>query len=234
VKVSRIPFNVYDFFGYLASGFLVLAAFDLVFTGGSVIRSDMQLLPGLFWLVVAYVTGHIVANTSSFFLERLLVQRLLGRPHQVLFEASSPRNWTRLFPGYYEPLPKETRERVLKKADESAAITQSGPGLFLHCFAFVRGDEDARGRLDNFLSLYGFSRNVATAAAIAVLVLAAGLVSMDSVEVARRSVEFRWAVAAAIAAVGLLYRYLKFFRLFSVEVFARYAELEPSTSAGSN
>jgi hypothetical protein len=66
-----------------------------------------------------------------------------------------------------------------------------------------------------------------------VLVLAAGLVSMDSVEVALRSVEFRWAVAAAIAAVGLLYRYLKFFRLYSVEVFVRYAELEPSTSAGS-
>jgi hypothetical protein len=193
----------------------------------------MQLLPGLFWLVVAYVTGHIVANISSFFLERLLVQRLLGRPHQVLFEAPTPRKWTRLFPDYYEPLPQETRERVLKKADERAGITQPGPGLFFHCFAFVRGDEDARGRLDSFLSLYGFSRNVATAAAIAVLVLAAGLISMDSVEVALRSFEFRWAVAAVIAAVGLLYRYLKFFRLYSVEVFVRYAELEPSTSASS-
>jgi hypothetical protein len=233
VKVSRIPFSVYDFFGYLASGFLVLAALDLVFTGGSVIRSDMQLLPGLFWLVVAYVTGHMVANISSFFLERLLVQRFLGRPHQVLFEALAPRKWTRLFPGYHEPLPKETRERVLKKADERAGITQPGPGLFLHCFAFVRGDEDARARLDSFLSLYGFSRNVATAAAIAVLVFAADLISTDSVEVAFRSVEFRWAVAAAIAAVGLLYRYLKFFRLYSVEVFVRYAELEPSTSASS-
>jgi hypothetical protein len=30
--VSRIPFSVYDFFGYLTSGFLVLAALDLVFT----------------------------------------------------------------------------------------------------------------------------------------------------------------------------------------------------------
>jgi hypothetical protein len=233
VKVSRIPFSVYDFFGYLASGFLVLAALDLVFTGGSVIRSDMQLLPGLFWLVVAYVTRHIVANISSFFLEQLLVQRLLGRPYQVLFEAPAPRKWTRLFPGYHEPLPQETRERVLKKADERAGITQPGPGLFFHCFAFVRGDEDVRGRLDSFLSLYGFSRNVATAVAIAGLILAAGLISMDSVEVALHSVEFRWAVVAAIAAVGLLYRYLKFFRLYSVEVFVRYAELEPSTSASS-
>jgi hypothetical protein len=231
--VSRIPFGVYDFFGYLASGFLVLAALDLVFTGGSVLKSDMQLLPGLFWLVVAYVTGHIVANTSSFVLERALVQRVLGRPHQVLFEVPARRNWSRLFPGYYEALPQETRERVLKKANERAGITQPGPGLFFHCFAFVRGDEDARGRLDSFLSLYGFSRNVATAAAIAVLVLAADFISMESVEVALHSVEFRWAVAAAVAAVGLLYRYLKFFRLYSVEVFIRYAELESPTSTSA-
>jgi hypothetical protein len=231
--VSRIPLGVYDFFGYLASGFLVLAALDLVFTDGSVLKSDMQLLPGLFWLVVAYVTGHIVANISSFLLERALVQRVLGRPHQVLFEVPARRKWSRLFPGYHEALPRETRERVLKKANERAGITQPGPGLFFHCFAFVRGDEDASGRLDSFLSLYGFSRNVATAAAIAVLVLAADLISMESVEVALRSVEFRWAVAAAVAAVGLLYRYLKFFRLYSVEVFIRYAELEPSTSTSA-
>jgi hypothetical protein len=113
--VSRIPFGVYDFFGYLASGFLVLAALDLVFTGGSVLKSDMQLLTGLFWLVVAYVTGHIVANISSFLLERLLVQRLLGRPYQVLFEVPARKQWTRVFAGYHEPLPQETRERVLKR-----------------------------------------------------------------------------------------------------------------------
>jgi hypothetical protein len=231
--VSRIPFGVYDFFGYLASGFLVLAALDLVFTGGSVLKSDMQLLPGLFWLIVAYVTGHLVASISSFLLERVLVQRVLGRPHQVLFELHARRKWSRLFPGYYEALPQETRERVLKKANQRAGITQPGPGLFFHCFAFVRGDEDARARLDSFLSVYGFSRNVATAAAIAVLALAGDLMSMDSVEVALRSVEFRWAVAAAVAAVGLLYRYLKFFRLYSVEVFVRYAELEPSASTGA-
>ncbi len=231
--MSRIPFGVYDFFGYLASGFLVLAALDLVFTDGAVLKSNMQLLPGLFWLVVAYVTGHIVANMSSFLLERLLVQRLLGRPHQLLFEVPARKRWTRLFPGYHEPLPQETRERVLKKAGERAGITGPGPALFFHCFASVRGDEDARRRLDSFLSLYGFSRNVATAAVIAVLVLAAEIIPMESVGVALRSVEFRWAIVAAIAAVGLLYRYLKFFRLYSVEVFVRYAELEPSTSASS-
>lgn len=231
--MSRIPFGVYDFFGYLSSGFLVLAALDLVFTGGSVLKSDMQLLPGLFWLVVAYVTGHIVANISSLFLERLLVQRGLGRPYQVLLADRSHKKRARLFPGYSEPLPRATVDRVLEKSGQRAGITQPGPGLFFHCFAFVRGDEDARGRLDSFLSLYGFSRNVATASVIAVLVVAADLISMESVEVALRSVEFRWAVAAAVAAVGLLYRYLKFLRLYSVEVFVRYAELEPSTSTSS-
>jgi hypothetical protein len=224
--VSRIPFSIYDFFGYLASGFMLLAALDLVFTGGAVIRSDMQLVPGLFWLIVAYVTGHIVANISSFLLERQLVQRRLGSPEVVLFQIPAHTKRTRLFPGYYEPLPQVTTERVLKRANEKAGISEPGRPLFLHCFAVVRGDEDASGRLDNFLSLYGFSRNVATAATIAIPVLAAGAIAEDSVEAAIASLEFRWALVAVVASVCLLYRYLKFYRLYSVEVFVRYAELD--------
>src|SRR6266498_2496011 len=72
-----------------------------------------------------------------------------------------------------------------------------------------------------------------TAAVIVVLVLAAEIIPMESAGVAFRSVELRWAAAAVVAAVGLLYRYLKFFRLYSVEVFVRYAELESSNSANS-
>jgi hypothetical protein len=35
-----------------------------------------------------------------------------------------------------------------------------------------------------------------------------------------------WAAAAAGCAVGMFYRYLKFFRLYTHEVFVNYAELE--------
>lgn len=36
-----------------------------------------------------------------------------------------------------------------------------------------------------------------------------------------------WAAAAAVAAVGMLYRYLEFFRQYGVELFTTYAALEP-------
>ncbi|MGO9607062.1 MAG: hypothetical protein ACLQAT_27340 [Candidatus Binataceae bacterium] len=35
-----------------------------------------------------------------------------------------------------------------------------------------------------------------------------------------------WAGRAMVVAVGMLYRYLKFFRHYTVEVFVTYAELE--------
>jgi hypothetical protein len=35
-----------------------------------------------------------------------------------------------------------------------------------------------------------------------------------------------WASIAIVVAVGMLYRYLKFFRHYTVEVFITYAELE--------
>jgi len=34
-----------------------------------------------------------------------------------------------------------------------------------------------------------------------------------------------WAIVAFVAAIGMFYRYLKFFRHYTVEVFTTYAEL---------
>lgn len=41
-----------------------------------------------------------------------------------------------------------------------------------------------------------------------------------------------WALIALTAGVGMLYRYLKFHRLYSVEVFVGYPELPSPTTRG--
>ena len=55
--MNRIPFSVYDFFGYLASGFVLLATYDYVL-GSRWLMAD-TLPPGLAILLVllAYVIG---------------------------------------------------------------------------------------------------------------------------------------------------------------------------------
>lgn len=75
-------------------------------------------------------------------------------------------------------------------------------------------------RLNAFLNLYGFSRNVSMAALLIVPMLIVGALTGD---VAPRL----WAASGAlVTAVAMFYRYLKFFRLYTVEVFVNYAEAE--------
>jgi len=60
----NIPFSAYDFFGYLANGFLMVCAFEYAFFGTSLAEREWKVGNAAFYLVVAYVVGHIVANIS--------------------------------------------------------------------------------------------------------------------------------------------------------------------------
>jgi hypothetical protein len=221
-ETNRIPFSVYDFFGYLASGFILLAAVDLAFFGDLVLGHDTGITLSLFWVIVAYVAGHVVANVSSYLLEKRLLRGGLGSPEQVLFEDREAKGWRRPFRGFLEPLPQVTRERVLAKAKEVAGIEGPGRDLFFHCLPIVRRDQVTLDRLNTFLNLYGFSRNVCMS-----LVIVSGILVVAALlgKGATTGASDLWLAAGALlAAVGLLYRYLKFFRLYTVEVFVNYAE----------
>jgi hypothetical protein len=222
----KIPFSAYDFFGYLASGFLILAATDYAFDGRWLLRDDVGLAFGVLWTVVAYVTGHIVANVSGFILERRIVRGLLHSPEEMLFQAKRPGFWPSLFPGYYERLPVETQERVLSKAMKKARIEQPGRGLFFHCHAIAKRDPATLGRLETFLNLYGFCRNVSMASIVAAVVLVVAVLIDWRHGSSTASAKAWWTVGAIVAAVGMFYRYLKFFRHYTVEVFLTYAETD--------
>jgi hypothetical protein len=219
--VNRIPFSVYDFFGYLAAGVLVLAAIDYAFDGGWVLNKDLGIVFSVFWIGVAYIIGHIVANVSGYLLETKLVRRVLVSPEETLFQAKKTTGWARIFPNFYEPFPVELQERILKKAKGEASIDRPGRALFLHCHSIVKRDEATQARLNAFLNLYGFSRNISTAAALAFIVLLA-----DVLVGTVKDSEWIWLLAAMIAAVGMLYRYLKFFKHYTMEVLVTYPELD--------
>lgn len=219
--VGRIPFSVYDFFGYLASGFLLLASLDYAFDGGWVLNENLGLVFGVFWAGVAYIVGHIIANVSSYLLEKNLVRRVLVSPEETLFQPKKTTGWARIFPNFYEPLPSQLRQRILDKAKEKAHIDEPGRALFLHCHSIVKRDEATEARLNSFLNLYGFSRNISMTATLAFLVLLS-----DSLLGTLKNLEVVWLIAAMIAAVGMFYRYLKFFKHYTTEVLLTYPELD--------
>lgn len=214
-----IPFSVYDFFGYLASGFMLLCVTDYAFDGNWILRESLPPVQLAVYVVLGYILGHVVANVSSYLLEHRFLRGILVSPEETLFD-EKPREggWASIFPVFYKPFPAETRNRVLEKA-RRAGIDRAGRGLFFHCLPVVMTHEHVLGRLNTFLNLYGFCRNTSMAAMFSVPLLIAGQIAHFQWP------KFWWTVGALCLAVGMFYRYLKFFRHYTEEVFRVYAEL---------
>lgn len=217
--MNQLPFSVYDFFGYLASGVVVLAGITTAFVGYEPLEESPTLLVGLLLIITAYVVGHIVANLAGDLVERRLVRDRLRPPTDILLGSHAPGRVVRaILPGYSTPLPRGVQERINELAGR-----RSGDTLFFHCHALMKSDSAVQGRLDTFLNLYGFCRNMAVALIVAAICLAIGL-ALDTAETGPDVAPGWWVAAAVLAALGMLYRYLKFYRQYAVELFTSYAE----------
>ncbi len=218
----KIPFSVYDFFGYLSSGYVILAVSDLAFGDGWLVGSTPTVSTFVFLLVVAYVIGHIVAHISSAVLEHVVLRKALKSPEVHLLEPKDVRGWKRLFPGHFRALPVATIDRISARAKEHGVAT-SGRSFFFHCHPLVKKDEATRERLASFLNQYGFCRNISMALLVSVFVLVSGAIVDKG-----RFDDTNLLIGAGLllfGAIAMFYRYLKFFRHYTLEVFMTYAEL---------
>lgn len=220
--MDKIPFSVYDFLGVLSAGAVVLFSTAFAVQGTDAFNLDLSAAQVLVLTVAAYVSGHVIAAVSSFLLERRLTRKVIGSPTQLLFSDDKPAGWRRILGAYHTPLPKKTAERVLAKAHDAASIDSPGEALFYHCFGIVRKDEYPRERLALFLNLYGFARNVSMAAVIAAVMIGISAVVNDQAETAELWIG---AVLALLVSVVMYFRYLKFYRQYSVELYVTYAEM---------
>jgi hypothetical protein len=231
---SFFRFSDYEVFAYLAAGVATIAAWDFVFGTRWIIGADWTAASGVTVVFAAYVVGQIVAWPAAWILERVVVRRTLGAPSRALFGELPPGRFqnikVRLFPDYFTPLDRHVATGVRRHAARAGQADSSGEGLFWTAFARSKRDADTYARMNQFLKLYGFCRNVAFvgfAAAAAIegealwRVPAAGFNSdIDH--------HLLWAGVTLAAGIAMFYRYLKFHRLYSVEVFVGYADLPPS------
>ena len=227
----RIPFSDYDFFGYLAAGLVLIMAVDYGFDRGWLANTEPELVPATVCIFIAYVLGHAVAHLSWTLLEENFVRKVLRSPEETLFQERQETAWRYVFPGFYKPFPPETRDRILRRA-KPAGFDKPGRALFFHCHPVVMRQEACRTRLSTFLNLYGFARNVSFASLFAavVLVIAFFRQTPASQETLAKDM-LLWATAAIFVAIVMFYRYLKFFRFYTAEVFRTYAE---TPEAGQN
>jgi hypothetical protein len=184
-----------------------------------VLGRGFTLVESAILLLVVYVTGQIIATPAKALLENLLVAKVLKRPNINLLEDSKPSLRGLLFRGYYQPLPEQARNRVLARA-ESEGIKGIGEDLFLHVRYNPQVLENVKlmDRMNSFLNQYGFHRNLSFSAFVvgAALILKANLSSEVSLELSK------YAIGSLVAGVLLFYRYLKFFRQYSYEMFNTY------------
>lgn len=221
-------FSDYDIFAYVVSGFATLLVIDFTVATHLVLGANWTVSEGLIVVVAAYVAGQIIAAPASLLFERGLVRKALGRPIDWLMKLRQPEGLRRtlsrtILAEYFAPLDRCTRER-LSNTMKSEGI-DSGEELFWRAFPTVKNDETGYARLESFQKLYGFCRNIAFVAfcgGIALFFKALGSLGLPDGAAFR---EFGGSAAAFVIGAGMVLRYLKFRRLYVVEVLTTFCAL---------
>lgn len=214
----------YDVFAYLPQGFMALAACDFLFGTQFVIAGDWDVPTGALVVFLSYVAGHVAATPSSVLMERVLAWWLIGRPSRYLLPSAKPRWICRvLFPEYTSPLPSGIQKSVHEKmSPKSIGGSASGEDYFWEAYPLAKRDEHAKLRMERFHNLYSFCRNVSFILGSTACIAWFQYFTADYV-LPKEKIVLIWAVS--VGSVVMFQRYLKFMRLFSVEVFVTYSKL---------
>ena len=213
---SKLPFSNYDFWAYLAAGFLLLFAVDQVTGRNLLMRESWTVVQGVIAVSLAYVVGHVAAGVSAWLLEKNLVGRCLGYPRDILFGQPRGRRWLwRIWPGYFAPMPMSVQQAVRVRA---SAADLEPEAMFWPAYHYTRSIPAAAARLDSFLNLYGFCRNISLVA-----LFDAALFYWSYMQPHGPKDHLLWSRCALVLSVAMLGRYLKFYRHFALDVFTTWA-----------
>lgn len=227
-KLAR--FSDHDVFAYVASGLAAFVVVDLVYSTRYILGAEWTVASGALTIGAAYIAGQILAAPSSWLIERQFVHHVLFRPALILMNGRV-LGWRTFLKrtvllDYYTPLAPGLQRKVRERAASDCGAEVAGEDLFWCAFPLAKKDANAYARMDGFLKLCGFCRNMAFVGLAGACFIAANAVFewawlAWSDHVAQ---QLRWALLAMLIGLGMLHRYLKFFRLYNVEVFVAYSE----------
>lgn len=210
--MDKTPFSIYDFLGYLFAGFLLLVAVDFAFDQHWIVGQKMEPSHVAFWVVASYVAGHVNAQWASWLYESKLIKKI-GYPSANLFAEAARRP----FKHYRTPLPAQTAKSIREKFERMSTGLGEGEDMFLFSYHLVKEQcPQAMARLGTFLNIYGFARNLSFASILVALVLAAAAIAKNKPAL--------WPLAGVslVVAVTLFFRFLKYYRHYSIEVFTTF------------
>lgn len=225
--MDRLPLTLYDVLACVVSGLVLLVAGDTTFGADRLLQGDLGLASSIVVVIGAYILGHVAAHLSGFLIERMFVRAYLGAPEEVLLRERRRGIRAILFPGYFDPLRERERGTILAKG-KGVGLDPTGREIFSYALPRVRqaASGSRGGKLETFLNLYGFCRNTSFAVLCAGGLLLVGAWFAPWHLLGGPEAEARWGVASVLVGIILFYRYLKFFRLYTAEVYHTFAALD--------
>jgi len=210
--MDKIPFSIYDFFSILFAGFWLLIGIDFVFNLHLLLGRELPPVHLTFWIVASFVVGHINAHWSAWLLEEQSL-KWIGKPETLLFSEKR----TRFFRLYRRPFPAKTAKLIQEKYERMHGGGGTDLDRFIFCFNLVKEQcPQAFIRLNLFLNLYGFARNLCFTTLLVTIAILGKAVLYP------RSLFFVLGAVGIVGTSTLYLRYLKFYRLYSVEVFSAF------------
>lgn len=218
-------FSDYDIFAYLGVGLVAIAVFDLTFSTHYVVGADWSVADVAMLAIVSYIVGHIVAGLASWVLERVFLHKWIGRPLAVLLDRDVPSNWVGravryLLPRYYLRASPDIIRKVTAKTGAGADLDD----IFWAGHDAAKRVPATAARLDSFLRLYGFSRNIAFVGFVgAAGFLIAAVIAWVWGDPHIGNQGLLRAAIALLVGLSMLVRYLKFHRHYALEILTSLA-----------
>ena len=215
------PFDPYDFFGYIASGLVLVVVAQLTLGFPKVFGADLKPFDIAVTVLAVYIAGQIAAGPAKAIFEDIFVQKILGSPTRNLLHPVRRHLLKFMFPGYYRPLPSETRATLLSKLGRLISVECEPEDIFLtiRYAPEILASDSLIAKLNTFRDQYGFARNVSFSLLFAALAFA-------TFSHFKMSASLRhFSIAAFVCGILLFYRYLKFYRQYSYELFNAYARM---------
>ena len=221
------PFTDYEFYAYITAGMIVLFSLDYGVNDGAIVLQDSwSFIQIVFVIGTAYIIGHIVAGPASTVLEHWVARRILRPPVAIMMGLGKAGFIEAIFSiatisRYYQPLPQGLRslifEGVARSLNKSSEEITDPEEVFQVAFPVAQKTPLTVERMDTFLRLYGFSRNVAMAGFVSTLPLIHRAYTENETPL------YGWAAALFLISVVMFSRFLKFYAEFGAEVLRTYA-----------
>jgi len=213
--MKDLPFSFYEFLAVLMPGF-VLTVTLLYLLGPMPHVSGNEILPILYVLCVSYLSGQVLAQASLTLIE-FPTRKLLGEPALIILgQTKRPRVRKLLFPFYFDlihPSQSDSYLQLIGSRKREEILTRT----YQLALTRARAQSDIRAQLDRWNRMSAFSRNMMMAA----LVIAFTAVWQWH---SRQSPTLFIAGWATLFGATLYYRYLRFFRIYSLELIHWFSE----------